>query len=230
MATVSGMGFSGIDHLGSIYESGLGYTFSNLFADDEQSRSFDQAAYNSALQYQYAQKYAENQPTWIKKGLEDAGINPLLYFGQSPSIQSPSLSPANSSGSLKTLSSGGSSSSGNPYMIASARQELQHQRAQTKAQEKLAEVYGAQAQRLKFIPITESDNGSTSFLGFGGSLGGTDTLLYDTESNKLIRPKDNSARSVLDHSDTTKKVLFDTQKFAPSNVNLDNYQQLYHIR
>ena len=67
MATVSGMGFSGYDYIGSFGE-GLMNQYWNKRA----------AKQSAQLNYGMAQKYAENSPSWTRKGLEDAGYNPML--------------------------------------------------------------------------------------------------------------------------------------------------------
>lgn len=82
MAQASAFGFSGWDPLGSFGES----LMASYFNEKMLKR-------NAALQYQYAQRYAENTPTWSVKGLRNAGLNPILavsngvsFGGNTPSI------------------------------------------------------------------------------------------------------------------------------------------------
>lgn len=67
MATISGFGFSGVDHPNTLFETWLGRK---------------NAEWNSALNFEYQKKYAqweaENGPSLRRKGLESAGYNPLL--------------------------------------------------------------------------------------------------------------------------------------------------------
>lgn len=212
MATATAFGIGGWEPHSSIAESGLNYAFSSLFADDEQDRAQENSQYNAALQYHYAQKYSENEPTWIKTGLEKAGVNPLLYFGQSPSISSPALASAHSSGSLTSASNSNAGVSGNPLMIASAKQDLAFKKSCTDAQQALADLYKANAKRANFIPITESDNGGVSVFGTGFNTGGTDTLLFDLDNGAVIRPKNNSAKSVENNRQRTEDIKFNVPR------------------
>lgn len=82
MAQVSAFGFSGWDPVGSFGESTMASYFNRKMMER-----------NAALQYKYAQRYAENTPTWQVKGLRDAGLNPILavsngvsFGGSAPSI------------------------------------------------------------------------------------------------------------------------------------------------
>lgn len=86
MANASAWGFSGYDPWGSTLEGSINTGFSQLnnhfnskrFKKDSQAL----AAYNAALEYSYAQKYALNSPSWLRAGYENAGFNPILVATQ----------------------------------------------------------------------------------------------------------------------------------------------------
>lgn len=74
-------------------------TTSNYFAE---KRARDQAA----LEYEYAERYAKNSPSWNVQGLRDAGLNPILAASNgvhtsSWSPSSPSIPDTNSQFSME---------------------------------------------------------------------------------------------------------------------------------
>lgn len=71
MATVSGMGFSGYDYVGSVHEGMINGAINEFW----NRRAAKQSA---KLNYGLAQRYAENSPSWTRTGLENAGYNPML--------------------------------------------------------------------------------------------------------------------------------------------------------
>lgn len=230
MAQVSGMSFSGLDHLNTIFESGNNYLWNSWAADDAQDRakenaayqsqlSKELAAYNAQLNYDYYIAGLKQSPSAYVSGLEAAGLNPILAANSSAGSFSAGANASVGSLSSPVLGDGGhgsgGASAGDPLMMSKGRLQLAQQRATVahstaaaEAQHNLAELYKAQAKRTRFVPLTESDNGGLSILGTGFNTGGTDTLLFDTETGQLVRPKDapssNSAKS-----SGTVEVLFD---------------------
>lgn len=103
MATVSGFGFSGTDHPNTIFENLVGRYFGKKRAED-----------TAALNYAYAQRYAENGPLWSVTGLRKAGLNPILAAssGFSPSMGSAVQVTDN------VQSNGGSSGGESPFAIS----------------------------------------------------------------------------------------------------------------
>lgn len=71
---------------------------SNHFNKKSEKRAMEDLAARMEMEYQYAQRYAENSPSWTVKGLRQAGINPMLPFTSgvpsSPSVSSTGISPS----------------------------------------------------------------------------------------------------------------------------------------
>lgn len=178
MATWSGASFGGWDPILSIFESEHNQAYNR--------KASDYAAWtNYMLGKMMAQWSAEELPSMTVKGLEKAGLNPMLAVGGA------SASPATASGvSALSAPSSSHSSGGNPMMIAQSRAAIDQANSASAAQKELANLYKVQADRLKYIPITESDTGGFSILGTGMNLGGSDTLLFDTKTGTIVRPKD----------------------------------------
>lgn len=88
--SIAGLTTGGIGALaafgGSLIKGGV----SDMFNKKSEKRALKNYGKQLALDYIYAQKYAENGPSWQVKGLRDAGINPMLpYIGSSPSTPTP---------------------------------------------------------------------------------------------------------------------------------------------
>lgn len=170
MASWSALSFGGWDPLGSYFES-------------EHNEKYNQRAidYQAKINKELAQWSAENLPSMQVKGYEDAGLNPILMAGGS----------ASSAGSVSALSSPSSShaSAGNPLEIALTRAHIAQSNSAKNSQDALAELYRANAKRMKYIPLTETDSGGGSILGTGLQFGGSDTLLFDVDKGEVIRPK-----------------------------------------
>lgn len=193
MATVSAFGFSGIDHANTLFESANNYLWNDAAAED----NYDRAAQMAELNYLYYIRGLKEAPSAQVKGLEAAGLNPILAANSSAGAYSSSMSPGQ--GASGDGGHSGSSTVGNPLQIAQSRAGIAQANAAARAQDKLAEVYDAQATRLRYLPVTESDNGGISILGTGFNTGGTDTLFFDTKTGQLVRPKtDNNSSSARD--------------------------------
>lgn len=74
MATGSAFGFSAYDPVGSYFEGSI----NSYFDKKAESRAYERQLALMEAQYDYAQRYAENTPSWQVKGLRDAGLNPIL--------------------------------------------------------------------------------------------------------------------------------------------------------
>lgn len=74
MANVSAFGFSGYDPIMSFVEGSV----NGYFDRKSEERAFRNQLKLMREQYQYAQRYAENSPSWNVKGLRAAGLNPIL--------------------------------------------------------------------------------------------------------------------------------------------------------
>lgn len=78
MATSSfeafGFGASGYDPLMSFAEGSL----NDFFGKKSEKRAYERQVQLMRKQYQYAQRYAENSPSWTVSGLRNAGLNPIL--------------------------------------------------------------------------------------------------------------------------------------------------------
>lgn len=195
MSMMSGFGFSGIDPLGTIFESGNNYFWNSAAADDAYSRSLSAADYAYALH----QKSLLESPAAMVKGLEAAGLNPILAANSSAGSFSSSVPALTQQGDG---GHGGVSSAGDPLTIARTRASIAQAKSAADAQRSLTKVYDAQAERLRYMPLTESDNGGLSIFGTGFNAGGTDTLLYDTKTGSVIRPKSNGAGGTSSSSET----------------------------
>lgn len=105
MATISGFGFSGTDHLNTIFEDEVGLYYAKKRAKEA-----------ARLNYEYAQRYAENSPMWQVSGLRKAGLNPILatHGGFSPSMGSSVQVTDN------VHSNGGSAGGESPFAITRA--------------------------------------------------------------------------------------------------------------
>lgn len=243
MATVGGWGFSGVDHLNTFFESGNNYLWNSWAADDALDRSKELTQYQYGLQkdlskeltsyqadlgYDYYLRSLRESPQNMVSGLESAGLNPILAANSSAGSYSPQT--LNASVGSNGLSfhgdsghSGSSSAPSSPMAFSRERLGLAQQRAaidqatsSADAQKNLANLYATQADRNRYMPITESDNGGISILGSGFNSGGTDTLIFDTKTGQLIRPKDaKSANSA--KSKGTVEVLFDYDKNKASD-------------
>lgn len=195
MATISGLSFSGIDHLGTIFESANNYFWNDAAADDAYERSIAAANYAYGLN----QKSLRESPSAAIEGLERAGLNPILAANSSAGSYNasvPALSQQGDGGH------GSSSASGDPLQIAKTRAAISQASSATKAQKALAELYATQAERMRYLPLTESDNGGFSIFGNGFNAGGTDTLLFDTKTGQVIRPKSQGAGGTSSGSET----------------------------
>ncbi len=86
MANASAFGFSGYDPLGSSAEGLINTGFgqwNNRINSKRYNKSFRQnSAYIAQLEYNYAKRYAENTPSWLRAGYENAGFNPILVATQ----------------------------------------------------------------------------------------------------------------------------------------------------
>lgn len=60
------------------------------FNKKSEKRAYKRQLQLMDAQYQYAQRYAENSPSWNVKGLRDAGLNPILAVGGGGSLGSSS--------------------------------------------------------------------------------------------------------------------------------------------
>lgn len=118
MATVSGFGFSGTDHPNTIFENMVGRYFGKKRAED-----------TAALNYAYAQRYAENGPMWSVTGLRKAGLNPILAAngGFSPSMGSA----VNVTDNVQ--SNGGSAGGESPFAITRSNRLANLQAEQVKS-------------------------------------------------------------------------------------------------
>ncbi len=118
MATISGFGFSGTDHLNTIFENEVGSHYGQR-----------RAKFLADLNYKFAQRYAENGPSWSVTGLRNAGLNPILASssGFSPSFGS-SVSVTDN-----VQSNGGSSGGESPFAITRNNRLLKIQEAQTES-------------------------------------------------------------------------------------------------
>lgn len=96
MATASAFGFSGWDPIGSFGESSLNSAFASRNAKDANDMAMDNLREQLKLQYQYANAYSVNSPSWRVEGLRKAGLNPILAAGNSSPIL-PSVSPVQTS-------------------------------------------------------------------------------------------------------------------------------------
>lgn len=157
MSMMSGFGFSGIDPLGTIFESGNNYFWNSAAADDAYSRSLSAADYAYALH----QKSLLESPAAMVKGLEAAGLNPILAANSSAGSFSSSVPALTQQGDG---GHGGVSSAGDPLTIARTRASIAQAKSAADAQRSLTKVYDAQAERLRYMPLTESDNGGLSIL------------------------------------------------------------------
>lgn len=184
MANVSAFGISGVDHANTIFESANNYFWNNAAAED----NFERSAAMLALNYDYYLKGLENGPSSAVAGLEKAGLNPILAANSSAGSFSSSMTPGQGAAGDGGHSGGGSV--GNPLQIAQSRAGIAQANSSAKAQMELANLYKVQSQRMRYIPVTESDNGGVSILGTGFNTGGTDTLLFDTSTGQIVRPKD----------------------------------------
>lgn len=93
------------------------YGYSQYWNDAGRNQLYwsQQAAdYSSALQYKYAQAYAENAPSWNRAGLEKAGYNPILAAtgGNLTNVTTPSV-PMNG----QTINQSGGKASTTPTAI-----------------------------------------------------------------------------------------------------------------
>lgn len=139
MAHVSGMGFSGIDHLNTIFELGSTGWSNDYFSRRSEKRALANAKNLLQYQYDFQQKSLKESPSASRIGLELAGYNPMLAFGSSmphPFTGSTPFSPSSAHVSM----SSGSSSSGSPFMIASAKEGLKLQKEQVRAARASADV------------------------------------------------------------------------------------------
>ena len=86
MANASAFGFSGYDPLGSSAEGLINTGFgqwNNRLNSKRYNKSFRQnAAFMAQLEYDYSRRYAENTPSWLRAGYENAGFNPILVATQ----------------------------------------------------------------------------------------------------------------------------------------------------
>lgn len=67
-----------IGALGALGSAGLGLISANHQSGKAYQRAIGLMHEQARLNYQYAQKSAENSPTWNRQGLESAGYNPML--------------------------------------------------------------------------------------------------------------------------------------------------------
>lgn len=135
MATISGFGFSGTDHLNTIFENEVGLYYGKKRAEEA-----------AKLNYAYAQRYAENGPMWSVTGLRKAGLNPILAAngGFSPSMGSSVQVTDN------VHSNGGGAGGESPFAITRNNRLLKIQEAQAESnirnQDSQASLNNAQAQ------------------------------------------------------------------------------------
>lgn len=118
MATISGFGFSGTDHLNTIFENEVGSHYGQR-----------RAKFLADLNYKFAQRYAENGPSWSVTGLRKAGLNPILATssGFSPSFGS------SVQGSDNVQSNGGSAGGESPFSITRSNRLAKSQIEQVKS-------------------------------------------------------------------------------------------------
>lgn len=67
-----------IGALGALGSAGLGLISANHMSGKAYQRAIGLMQEQARLNYKYAQKSAENSPTWNRQGLETAGYNPML--------------------------------------------------------------------------------------------------------------------------------------------------------
>lgn len=87
---IAGLTTGGVGALAAFGGSMIKGGVSDMFNRKSEKRAY--ANYKRQLQkeYEYAQMYAENSPSWTVAGLRKAGINPMLPFmGSSPSSPMP---------------------------------------------------------------------------------------------------------------------------------------------
>lgn len=149
MASWSAFGFGGYDPIASYFEGQQNLSFNK-----------DMAKYNSALQYEYAQRYAENNPSWQRKGLENAGYNPLLAI--SSGVASPFG--GNVDGSISHAFGDGTSASFDASAFARNKYALRAEKAETEAIEaesdatQAASAYEAELDRLRLDALRDMDS------------------------------------------------------------------------
>lgn len=197
MSMVSGLSFSGIDHLGTLFESANNYLWNSAAADDAFERSIAAAEYSYGLN----QRSLRESPKAAVEGLEAAGLNPILAANSSAGAYNGSVPAMSQQGDG---GHGGSSSTGDPLQIARGRAAISQANSAAEASKALTKVYDAQAERLRYMPLTESDNGGLSIFGTGFNAGGTDTLLFDTKTGNVIRPKSRGAGGTSSASETSR--------------------------
>lgn len=109
MATGSAFGITAYDPIMSSVEGWV----NSYFDKKAEKRAYKNQLKLMAAQYEYAQRYAENTPSWNVTGLRNAGLNPILAanggsFGggsvpSAPSVSSHRSSSSNASGHYDPL-------------------------------------------------------------------------------------------------------------------------------
>lgn len=134
MANASAFGISGYDPIGSSAEGLINTGFgqwNNRLNTKRHNKSFrENTAWLAQLNYNYAQKYAENTPSWLRAGYENAGYNPILVATQGLGGLG-SMTPSGSAFSGQTVGMPGNSTNGfDMQSFAASKMSFQQLKAQ----------------------------------------------------------------------------------------------------
>lgn len=201
MAYISGLSFSGLDHLNTIFELGATGWSNDYFSKKSEKRALANAQALAKYQYELQLQSLKDSPSAAREGLEIAGYNPMLALGSSMPHPFSGSTPYSPSSAHVSMTSG-SGAVGSPFMIASAKEGLKLQKEQVRAARASADVAESDAKTkvlankitrlLDDAKLDALQDGSAHNLTVG--LSKMQTLIRDTISNEFeLTAKEKSA-------------------------------------